>query len=74
MRYFFAVVLPPLAVLLCWRPISALFNILLCLLGFLPGIIHALFIVADHNAARRDKALVRALKLQWSELTLSSLR
>lgn len=64
MRYLFAFLLPPLAVLLCGRPVTALLNCLLTLLLWIPGVIHALFVVADHNADVRNKRLVRALKEQ----------
>ena len=41
MRILLAIVLPPLAVLLCGKPIQFLFNILLTLFFWVPGSIHA---------------------------------
>ena len=41
MLYLVAVVLPPLAVLLCGKPLQALLSIPLTLLGWAPGVIHA---------------------------------
>ena len=64
MRYFLAIILPPLAVFLCGKPAQAILNIVLTLLGWLPGIIHALFVVNSHLADKRNKELVAAIKDQ----------
>lgn len=53
MLYFLAIVLPPLAVLLCGRPLSALLNLVLTLFLWVPGAVHACLIVHDHNADKR---------------------
>jgi uncharacterized membrane protein YqaE (UPF0057 family) len=53
LRYFFCVVLPPLAVLLSGRPLSFLFSLLLTALGWLPGVIHAILVVNDYEEERR---------------------
>lgn len=45
--YFLAVFLPPVAVLMAGKPFQAFMNLLLCLLGFIPGIIHAVLVVKD---------------------------
>ena len=49
MRYFFAIVLPPVAVLLCYRPLAALLALLLCFLGWIPGVVYAFSIVGQFN-------------------------
>jgi len=41
LRYFFCVVFPPLAVLLTGRFASFFLSVLLTLLGWIPGVIHA---------------------------------
>lgn len=56
MRYFLSFLLPPLAVLLCGKPLLALLNLLLTILGWVPGIIHALLVVNDH---KRDLRAMR---------------
>lgn len=56
-----AILLPPVAVLLCGKPVQALLNILLCLLLWFPGIIHAVLVVNARNADRRNKALIEAM-------------
>ena len=61
MRYFIAIILPPLAVLLCGKPFQFILNIILTLLGFIPGIIHALFVVHNHLADKRTDRLVKAI-------------
>lgn len=56
MRYFFAIVLPPLAVLFCGKPFSAILNLILTCFGWIPGIVHALFVVSSY---KNEKALKR---------------
>ena len=59
MLYIVAILLPPLAVLLTGRPLQALLNLLLTLLIYFPGLIHALIVVSNHYADRRAERLVR---------------
>ena len=59
--YFWAIVLPPIAVLLCGRPFQALLSIPLTLLFWFPGILHALFVVNNHYADKRNKQLIDEL-------------
>ena len=51
--YFVALVCPPLAVLLCGKPFQAIVNIPLCCLAVVPGVIHAILVVAETKADRR---------------------
>ena len=62
MLYLFALLLPPLAVLLCGKPFQAILNIILCLLLWIPGVIHALLVVNAHHADRRHREMLSALK------------
>ena len=62
MLYFLCIVLPPLAVLLTGRPVAFLLNVLLTLLGWIPGVIHAVFVVAEYKADRRAKWTVEAVR------------
>lgn len=55
MMYLLALVLPPVAVLLCGKPFQAILNLILTLFFWLPGAIHALFVVHDRNADKRAK-------------------
>lgn len=66
MLYLLAILLPPVAVLLCGKPIQAVLNLVLTLLGWLPGVIHALFVVNSHLADKRNKELIKAVKSQKS--------
>ena len=58
--YLVAVLLPPVAVLICGKPIQVLINLLLCLLLIIPGIIHAIFVVREYKADKRLKQLTIA--------------
>ncbi|WP_026689806.1 YqaE/Pmp3 family membrane protein [Alteribacter aurantiacus] len=53
MMYLVAILLPPVAVLLVGRPFQALLNLILTLFFWLPGAIHACFIVADQKQDKR---------------------
>ncbi len=53
MRYLLAILLPPLAVLLCGKPFLAILNLLLTLCFWIPGVVHALFVVNSHLADLR---------------------
>lgn len=62
MRYLIAVLLPPLAVLLCGRPFQALLSIPLTIFFWIPGIVHALFVVNAYYEDRRTDRVVRAIE------------
>ena len=62
MLYLVAVILPPLAVLLAGKPFQALLSIPLTLLFYVPGIVHALFVVHNHYADRRTDRLIPATR------------
>ena len=53
LRYFFCVVLPPVAILMTGRIVSFLLSLLLTLLGWIPGVIHACLVVTDYQAEQR---------------------
>jgi len=62
MLYLVAILVPPLAVLLCGKPFQALLNIVLTLLIYFPGMIHAILVVNNHYADQRTKKIVKALE------------
>jgi uncharacterized membrane protein YqaE (UPF0057 family) len=64
MLYLVAVLLPPLAVLLCGKPFQALLNLLLALLFYVPGLVHAIFVVHNRYADERNERLIRAIEQQ----------
>ena len=64
MLYFVAVLLPPLAVFLAGKPIQAILNIFLTLAMWVPGMMHAIFVVHNHYADKRQERLVEQLKKQ----------
>ena len=69
MLYLVAVILPPLAVLLCGKPFQALFSLIaqLTLIGWLPATLHALFVVNGHYADKRTQRLIRATERAAAE-------
>ena len=66
MRYLLAVILPPLAVLICGKPIQAILNLVLTLLFWIPGLIHAIFVVNGYYADQRTDRVIEAIKEQES--------
>jgi uncharacterized membrane protein YqaE (UPF0057 family) len=62
MRYLLAVILPPVAVLICGKPIQALLNLVLTLLFWIPGLIHAIFVVNGYYADQRTDKVIEAIK------------
>ncbi len=64
MLYIVAILVPPLAVLLCGKPFQALLNVVLTLLVYFPGMLHAILVVNNHYADQRTKRIVRALERQ----------
>lgn len=62
MRYLLAIILPPVAVLLCGKPLQALLNVLLTLMFWIPGAVHALFVVNSHLADKRAERIERAIR------------
>ena len=62
MLYFLAIILPPLAVLFCGKPVQFLLNLVLTLLFWLPGVIHAILVVNNHLADKRADKIVKAVK------------
>lgn len=63
MLYFLAIVLPPLAVFLAGgRPMQALLNLVLTLLGWIPGVIHAFLVVGEHKADKRAERQAKIMR------------
>lgn len=62
LRFFFCVICPPIAVVLTNRLGSFLLSLLLTLLGWLPGVIHAFIVVTDYENEKRTARLARDLR------------
>lgn len=62
MRYVLAILLPPVAVLMCGKPMQALLNLILWIAGGIPGMIHALFVVHNYHADERHEELMKVTK------------
>jgi len=61
-RYFLAIICPPLAVFLCGKPLQAILAFFLWLALWIPGSIYALFVVSGHKADLRNKELIKAME------------
>ena len=61
MRYFLAIILPPVAVLLCGKPGQFILNIILTLLFWVPGVIHAILVVNSHLADKCANKIAKAV-------------
>jgi len=59
--YLLAVLLPPLAVLRCGHRGLVAVNVMLTLLGWVPGAVHAVLVVHEHEADRRVERMLRSL-------------
>ena len=62
MMYLLAIVLPPIAVLICGKPMQAILNLILTLLFWIPGMIHALFVAHGYYADKRTNRIVEAIE------------
>lgn len=59
---FLAIFLPPVAVLICGKPIQALINFFLVFLFWIPAVIHAWGVVSDFKADKRMEKQTKALR------------
>lgn len=55
-----AILLPPVAVLMCGKPFQAVLNVFLTLALWIPGVVHAIIVVNNHNADKRQRELIAA--------------
>ncbi len=62
MRYLLAILLPPVAVLLCGKPLQALLNLVLTLMFWVPGALHAVLVVHQAEEDSRAEKIVRAIE------------
>jgi uncharacterized membrane protein YqaE (UPF0057 family) len=63
MRYFLCLILPPIAVLTTGKIGAFIFNVLLMLLFWIPGVIHAFMVTNKYYADQRNNKLIRAMKM-----------
>ena len=57
-----AILLPPIAVLMCGKPVQSILNFFLTLCLWIPGVIHAILVVNARNAGRRQQELIAAMR------------
>ena len=56
-----AIICPPLAVLFCGKPFSAILNLVLWCCFIIPGIIHAVIVVNNHKADKRTDKMIKGV-------------
>ncbi|GDX98430.1 proteolipid membrane potential modulator [Phycisphaerae bacterium] len=64
MRYLLAIVLPPVAVFSTGRILQGLINIVLTILGWVPGVVHAALIVNDFKNEERTNRVIDAMRVR----------
>jgi uncharacterized membrane protein YqaE (UPF0057 family) len=66
MRYLIAIILPPLAILLCGKPLQAIIALILqiTILGWIPAAVWAVLVVHSYQADQRTNRIVKALRRQ----------
>jgi uncharacterized membrane protein YqaE (UPF0057 family) len=64
MRYLIAILLPPLAILLCGKPFQAILALILqvTILGWIPAAVWAILVVNSHQADKRTNRLVKEMR------------
>ena len=72
MLYLIAIFVPPLAVLLAGKPFQALINLLLTLLLYVPGLLHALLVVHNHYADKRAARVLEEMKKETKRQSRTS--
>ena len=73
MRYFLALVFPPLAALIYGGLGTCILNVLLCFLAIVPGIIHAILVVNKHDKDKMHNQMMAALQ-QQTQLQIAQLQ
>ena len=62
MRFIIALLMPPLATLLCGRFMQTILNVVLTLCLWVPGVLHAWWVIVDTDGKRRTNKLERMFK------------
>lgn len=62
MKYLIAILLPPLAVLMCGKFFQFFLSIIFTICFWVPGIIHALFVVSSYEADKRNQKVIQAIR------------
>lgn len=59
MMYLLAIIAPPIAVLFSGKPFQAILNLILTLIFWVPGAIHAILVVKDSRDDKRMKKYIK---------------
>jgi uncharacterized membrane protein YqaE (UPF0057 family) len=63
MLFLLAVLCPPAVVLFLGKPRQGAVNLLLTLLLYVPGVLHAFSVVSQHQTDRRNETLMRLVSM-----------
>lgn len=58
MLYILAIFLPPVAVLFCGKPGKAILNLILTLIVWLPGVVHAFIVISQTENEKRNRKML----------------
>ncbi len=64
MRYLIAILLPPLAILLCGKPFQALLALILqiTILGWIPAAVWAVLVVNSYQQDKRTNRIIKSMR------------
>lgn len=62
MMYLLAIILPPVAVLFSGKPVQALLNLVLTIIFWIPGAVHAILVVKDKKDDKRMQMYMNTTK------------
>jgi uncharacterized membrane protein YqaE (UPF0057 family) len=64
MRYLIAIVLPPLAILLCGKPFQAILALILqiTILGWIPAAVWAILVVNSYQQDKRTNRIIKSMR------------
>lgn len=62
MKWFIAVLVPPLAVLIWGGFFSALLNLVLTLCFWFPGVVHAFMVISEKQEQKRHREIIREMQ------------
>ena len=64
--YLLAIILPPVAVFICGKPIQSLLNLFLWCLFIVPGVLHAILVVNEYKSTKNAKKYGTS-KWKWQQ-------
>ena len=63
MKYILCLI-PPLAIIACGKYVQVIVSVILTICFYIPGVIHAILVVNNHNADRRADKIKKSIEAQ----------